>query len=460
MTSTNRDRIDLPRSTWYMGCLTAGALLASLLAVGEASAQATPLAPLQQLPPQQSYGTHTFSVPAATPWVNTGLYLRAGQRALVNASGTWSLDGGPLHGPEGTPDGAVSLDAPRCRMGSLVARVGQRYLDADLTCVGTAALVTAKHDGILYLAANTLGDGFEWSDIRHRATSALQVTVFSGWDSVPVLPAALAPTYDYDLVKSGELEIVGEHIILTLPVETARRDAATIPAAIARMDAIYEAEAELRGKTPYNGQHVRFSWDPTPNADAMLAGNPIRVHADYVGVGADSPEQHLSRAGESTASPDLLWAVAHELGHDFSMLERRNWWMPTPGAYEGMPNILTVYAKQKLGLNMPTGCNEALRDKYIASGRYGELRKSDGLVLCMMYEVLALPPGWTTFSNFYSILNEQSALQGAPPITNPDDEQQLIAHDKLGWSALRLMLSIGAGTDLSSIFNKYHIATQ
>ena len=71
----------------------------------------------------QPYGTHEINIPAASYWVNTGLYLQPGETASIWATGTWAVDNlNGSYGPEG--HSAAWLTQNTCRYGELVARVG------------------------------------------------------------------------------------------------------------------------------------------------------------------------------------------------------------------------------------------------------------------------------------------------------------------------------------------------
>src|SRR5204863_3781546 len=126
------------------------------------------------------------------------------------------------------------------KIGDLVARIGLYYKDQQLTCVSGSATFTAAKDGILYvgaLAENDLGETYE---ARAGAQGKKQVTVQSQSSTVPTVQATEAASYGFGSVASGWVEVWGKHVILTLPVASAKKDAAVMLRATARLDVIYE----------------------------------------------------------------------------------------------------------------------------------------------------------------------------------------------------------------------------
>lgn len=283
--------------------------------------------------PTGPYGERSFVVPAKQNWVNTGLFLKEGETATLDVSGTWTVTGS-----------GSTVDHGECLVGDLVARIGLHYKDDELTCVSGVTTFTADKDGILFvgaLAGNDLGETYE---TRSDDDGERTVTVTSTGTTVPTVQASDAATFPFDDVTSDFVEVWGEHVILTLPTETAIRDAATLRAAAERLDTIYELEHELRNALPHAGQRIRFFPDGT-NPGYMLAGNPVRMMPDLV-EGDDTTR--ISRAGEEGSS---VWGFAHELGHDFSFAPS-GFWTYQPNSLESWPNIFSVYVFEKLGLEL------------------------------------------------------------------------------------------------------------
>ncbi|MCH9681920.1 MAG: hypothetical protein K0V04_10840, partial [Deltaproteobacteria bacterium] len=131
------------------------------------------------VPPAGPYGSMTFEVPAAQNWVNTGLFLEAGQQATITESGAWMV----------SPNLGDSIDHGSCVVGDLVARIGLHYKDPALTCVRGEANFVADKDGILFvggLADNDLGETYE---SRFWAEGSKTVSVTSEGATVPTVEA-------------------------------------------------------------------------------------------------------------------------------------------------------------------------------------------------------------------------------------------------------------------------------
>ncbi|MGB1013991.1 MAG: hypothetical protein ACPG4T_07650, partial [Nannocystaceae bacterium] len=199
--------------------------------------------------PEEPYGEHTFEVPAAQSWVNTGLYLEMGEQAIISESGEWFVSNN-----EGD-----SIDHGPCLVGDFVARIGLYYKDEALTCIsGNDVVFTADKPGILFVGAlpsNDLGEAYE---TRLNATGAKDVTISSDGQVVPTIEGDEAAGYDFDAITSNWVEVRGEHVILTLPVATAAQDADLLANATDGLDAIYDQHELLRSAVPHAGQPLRF----------------------------------------------------------------------------------------------------------------------------------------------------------------------------------------------------------
>jgi hypothetical protein len=338
--------------------------------------------------PGAPYGEHVFEVPAAQNWVNTGLYLEAGQKATISVEGAWSVgpdDGEPIsHGP--------------CLIADFVARIGLHYEEVEMTCVDGQAEVTADKDGILYVGALPSDDLGETYETRREATGVKTATITSDGATVPYIAVADAADYPYDQVVAPWVEIAGEHIIVTLPRDVAAMDAAQLADALARLDTFYDLHHELRGALPQHGQRIRFFPDANVAQFAyMLAGNPVRM--DPILVDAGSPDR-ISLAGEPGVD---VWGFAHELGHDFTLIDGL-WWYQEK-TLESWPNVFTVHAFEELGLPMHEDyvpCPGSQPVDYAAWDAW------DGLCFLMQFQY---DHGWQHHVDFFAALNTTSADQ-------------------------------------------------
>jgi hypothetical protein len=336
------------------------------------------------------YGTRTFDVPAAQNWVNTGVFLHLGETATIEVSGDdWVLN----------PDKAGrAIDHGKCVIGAPVARIGLSYKDPEITCLGRRTTLTADKDGILFvggLADNDLGESYE---ARVDARGKKQFTVTSDGATVPSVAAEDAATYAFDNVASGWVEVYGDHVVMTLPVATAQKDASTLAAAARRLDDIYELHEKLRGARPHHGQRLRFFPDEVAPG-YMLAGNPIRVKAAVV---SGKDEARISRAGEATNDP---WGFAHEMGHDFTFAT--GFWQYQNKSLEAWPNVFSIHALEALGLpihDQAAGCTSTSTGSYLTTESW-----SPWTALCFLMQ-LKFDHGWELYERFFAAINTNHTM--------------------------------------------------
>jgi hypothetical protein len=334
------------------------------------------------VPPTGPYGSMSFEVPAAQNWVNTGLYLQAGQTASISESGDWFVNAGTGN----------AIDHGPCLIGDLVARIGLHYKDPALTCVSGQADFVADKDGILFvggLPENDLGETYE---ARIDAMGSKMVTVTSDGATVPTVEALGSSEYAFAEVASGWVELRGDHVIITLPTTTALQDAAALEAAVARLDEIYELEHELRGALPQHGQRIRFFPDPdVVPLGYMLAGNPVRM--DPILVDATYANR-ISQAG--VAGVDV-WGFAHELGHDFTFTGRLWWYQEN--SLESWPNLFSIYSLDALGIPLH---EQALGCEGAAPVPYANWDAWAGLCFLLQFQEAY---GWPFYQAFFAELN-------------------------------------------------------
>jgi hypothetical protein len=386
------------------------------------------------------YGERTFRLEAGTNWASTGLYLRAGQRASIDAEGEWFL-GDRAVGPGGDPSLGRERDCP---LGSLAARVGLAF-EGPITCVGPAGELVADTDGVLYaamLVSNDLGEAY---GTRLDAAGSLTVTVRSEGDTAPAIAVADLEETDLSAIASGVLEVLGRHTSVEVSAATVERDRVTVVDAMATLDTIWEHHATLRGMAPMRGQRIRFVADTAIEelGAYMLASNPVRcVPALLDGT----PQQRILRAAE----PDVdIWGFAHELGHIFSFANGT--WVFQYNNVEVFPNIFTLYTLEQMGRtenqpNYATYCDR--RDSWFAEdGAYEELRDDPFLQLCFLMEFTG-SWGWEFWTRFYGLIdetpNEAIPIGGTPEHANT-------------WGFLLEAFSEAAGEDVRALFDEWRI---
>jgi hypothetical protein len=397
-----------------------------------------PLDTVVDVPRAGPYGTRSFQVPAATNWVNSGLYLRAGEAAEIAATGTWTVEGVEV-GPGGS---AVRGQQRGCARGSLVARSGLGF-EASVTCVGGGTTYVAPRDGVVYLGMIDSTDLGEAYGDRLVLSGSLQVTVTSSGDTVPSIRRDALAGFPYEQVKSGTVELLGRHVIVTVGAAQVRADLASAQSSVDTLDALYELEAALRGMAPFAGQRIRFYPDEEiRNVGYMVAGNPVRCVPELMTGG---PDQRILRASVPTTD---IWGFAHELGHVFSFANGA--WVFQYGYLESWPNVFTLFVLQELERtahqpNVGTYCER--RDAYLDGGTYPEFKADPFLQLCFEMSFTE-KYGWGFWNTFWSGMNTQK---------NEDVGLDSLFVDKSVWSYVRDRFSLAAGEDVTPMFVKWRV---
>lgn len=388
------------------------------------------------VPSSGSYGSYTFPVSAQENWLNTGLYLHAGETAEVIASGTWTV-GDRTVGPEGD----ASLGEERgCPIGALAVRSGLRF-EEPITCVGAAGTFTAPSDDIVYIGMIESTDLGEAYGERLDLGGSLEVTLSSEGETVPTVSAELLDSYDFSAVQSGWVELRSAHHIVTIEAAEVIADLDVAAASLATLDAIYEVEAALRGMTPYSDQRVRWYPDATISSFAyMLAGNPTRCDPGLMNGFAS---QRILRASEG---PTDIWGFSHELGHSFSFANGA--WVYQYLNLESWPNIFTLHALRDLDRtadqpNIDTYCDG--RDAYLAGGDYETLRDDPFVQLCFLMD-FEETYGSAFYPNFFAGMNTQS---------NADLPYD--GTDQSIWRYLRDRFNLAAGQDTTPLFETWRV---
>ncbi|MBM4379742.1 MAG: hypothetical protein FJ086_10645 [Deltaproteobacteria bacterium] len=406
---------------------------------GAREARDGPLDTVVEVPVAGPYGRRTFTVHAASNWVNSGLYLRAGEWADLSAAGAWTVDGATA-GPGGLSARGLQRG---CARGALAARSGLRF-EGEITCVGEGTRYVAPRDGTVYLGMIDSTDLGEAYGDRLVLGGALQVTVDSAGDTVPALRPEEVETYPFGQVASGEVELLGRRVAVSISTAQAVVDGVTARASLETLDALYERHAALRGMVPFGGQRIRFYPDDTiGQVGYMVAGNPIRCVPELM---SGQPWQRILRA--SVPETDV-WGFAHELGHVFSFANGA--WVFQVVNLESWPNVFTLHALQGLGRtahqpNLGSYCNG--REAYLAGGSYAPgLRDDPFLQLCFLMEFQA-QHGWVFWERFWSGMNTQS---------NGDVGYDGNDVDRSVWSYVRDRFSEAAGQDVTPVFQQWRV---
>lgn len=400
---------------------------------GDSGAEGTP-AGVVDVPPSGPYGAHTFSVPARANWVNTGLYLRAGQIAEISATGEWSVDGEGV-GPEG-----ASGRERGCIVGSLVARSGLRF-EEDIECIGAGATFTATTDDILYVGMIYSTDLGETYASRLGLDGSLEVTVTSDGDTVPTIAAADLSGFPFDTVSSGWVELQSEHHLVTIEASEVVADLDVAADSLSTLDDIYEVEADMRGDQPYSGGLVRWYPDATITDFAyMLAGNPTRCDPSLMNGGQT---QRILRAAEGTTD---IWGFSHELGHSFTMANGA--WVYMYVNLESWPNLFTLRALDTLDRtedqpNFDSYCDG--RDAYFADPVYETLADDPFLQLCFLMD-FDEAYGPTFYDDFFDGLSTQT-----------NDDVRYDGTDASVWRYVRDRFDLAAGEDTTPIFERWGV---
>ncbi len=396
----------------------------------------SPLDVIVEVPPTGAYGTHAFVVPARTNWVNSGLYLRAGESAEITATGRWSA-----RGTEVGPDGDATLGMERgCAIGALAARSGLAF-EGAITCVGDAATFTAPADGIVFVGMIESTDLGEAYDERRDVDGELEVTVVSDGATVPSLRAADLATFALDTVTSGWVEIVSEHHRVTIEASQVIADRATASSSLETLDAIWEQHRALRGAAPFFEQRVRWFPDVVVESFAyMLAGNPVRCVPALMN---GSDEQRILRASEPTTD---VWGFAHELGHVFGFID--GMWVYQYLNVESWPNVFTLHALRGLARtenqpNVDTYCDG--RDAYLAGGAYETFRNDPFVQLCFLM----------TFEEAYGPAFYERFFMGLNTQTNEDVGYD--GTDASVWRYVRDRFDLAAGESTAARFEAWRV---
>jgi hypothetical protein len=216
---------------------------------------------------------------------------------------------------------------------------------------------------------------------------------------------------------------MGEHTIVTLPASTAVMDRDVIDVALKTLDEFYTIHESLRGGVPQHGQRIRFFPDGD-NPGLMLAGNPIRMKPSLV-----TKENRISRAGQPGVG---VWGYAHELGHDFTFVGGN--WTYQVKTLESWPNIFTVHAFEKMGLEQHKNTVNCTTS---SMGSYAMWDAWVGLCFLRQFQ---LKYGWAFYRDFFAELNKQTGNKG---INN--------------WNKVHDAFETIAGEDITPIFEAWGV---
>lgn len=386
-----------------------------------------------QVAPSGPYRTNSFEVGASAHWVNTGVFLRAGESLDFSASGIWGLES-KAFGPEGDP----SLGVLRgCARGALAVRSGLR-LEGDVRCLGEEGTFTAETDDVVYMGMLVGSDFGESRGSRVQADGALQLTVVSNFDTVPTVSVDAIQDYPFDQVSGGWVEIQSRHFLVTAPAEQVMVDLGTAQTALESLDLAYEIQENMRGGAPFLGQRIRWYPDDTiGDLGPVFAGNPIRAQSQFF-VGDDY--ERILRAGEPQSD---LWRLTHELGHVFGGMD--GLWFYQYAALESWPNLLAIRALDVL--NRSEGYNSYCdgRDAYLALPEYEELSADAALMTCFLKDFES-SYGDSFYDQFFRGMQNQS-----------DAYIQYDGTDESTWTYVKGRFDLTAGQDTSELFERWGV---
>ncbi|MDH7571320.1 MAG: hypothetical protein QHJ73_17215, partial [Armatimonadota bacterium] len=112
----------------------------------------------------------TVTVPAGAVWVDTGVYLEAGETFRVEARGEWSIALPDGRRCETDADGCLQVRYRGRPVGQLLGRVAGIPGPADMA-LGKAGEYRANAPGILYLESNHLW----WLRNQHRGEITVSI---------------------------------------------------------------------------------------------------------------------------------------------------------------------------------------------------------------------------------------------------------------------------------------------
>ncbi|MBU0674164.1 MAG: M60 family metallopeptidase [Proteobacteria bacterium] len=377
-----------------------------------------------------------IEVSVQTYWQNTEIYLQPGAQVKLSAVGLWTLEAEKtFYGPEGS-----NAAYENCHYGELVAQVGLHYYGKTI-CIGEGTTFTAETVGLLYLSSWA-----PWDADRALGAGSVMVQIeAAGVDAPTLVPADLA-TINLKNLAADELEISGQHVIVTVSKAQLIKFQADAAESIEVFDNFYQSHLELSGHAPYTGQPIRYF----PDADTrelgawawMLAGNPIRLDpmAAY-GEGFDR-----SNLLQSQNQANSVWGFVHEMGHDFTFTNGGRYLIGR-GPTEAWANIFTLYTLENSGhpeADKDDRCRDL--DEYFQNGEYQTFKNDTWLPLCMLFELKELY-GWQFFKNFFRHYN--SLGQDNLPLKYDIDENR--------WAWLLSEFNLLTGDDHSELFKKYHI---
>lgn len=417
-----------------LSCLAARDTQAEGGALGSGSEPFIGLGPAQ-VPPSGPYGERSFDVPADAHWVNTGVFLRAGESLEFSASGAWSLDGQAL-----SAAGDAELGEERgCAHGALALRSGLAY-EGSVVCSGAAGTFTAETDGIVYagmIFSRDVEEGYGW---RLRSSGALRLTLSSEADTVPTISIANVQEYPFEQVKSGWVELQSAHHLVTLPASQVVADMATAQAAMDTLDAMYQVERDLRGAAPFRGERIRWIPDPTiEELGYMLASNPVR---GVPGLFTGGENQRILRSAEPKTD---IWGFAHELGHLFSFVNAT--WVYQSANMEGWPNLFTLRVLKELDRiehqhSYETYCDG--KEAYLADGVYEDL-EDPSLHLCFLMDFEA-EYGERFYDDFFRGMNSQR-----------NHDVPWDGTEAAVWAYVKGRFDLAAGQDTSAVFERWGV---
>ena len=413
-----------------------------------------------QVPATGKYGEREVTVPAYQYWVNSGLFLKQGERATLTATGTWTLDGDtlPLSSEEG------------CHTGDVAARIGYE----NVSCFKDNMTFVATEDGILYLGmmiSDGLGDPWlefledQHYGIRHRAQGTKQVVVTSEGATVPTVTKCDAASFDFSSVESGWVELRGQNIVLAMPTALAEQEQSLLAKAMDRLDEGYTHLSRFFGRRPYGHQPIRFVSSNLEGDTVALAGNPVQLDRDSFYT-LDDETNVIRQAAGDTGTVDLhdTHTLLHELVHNFADNS------PFYGEFtdEVWADFIPLYVFDQWGIPTIYHSTETCDEKFV--GTYWKNGWGDDLynweIVCFLRQ-FQMRFGWEFYLRFYAyftdeqlLKTEQELLQGLP---EPEGESAKKPLDGLVWTyTYKVFLEIAKPEEtagITELFQRWGVPT-
>ncbi len=372
--------------------------------------------------------THELAVPASRSVTYSGIFIPKDQKVVITAEGKWKMGNEEPYNREiglnGNPE-LVDDNSKSPPNGCLVAQIGneKHYPEnGEIRFQNSEAglLLLYPNDGEFKDNSGELNVSVDVDSECYMAQAILSDEDFSE-------KLASFKSYPEDIL----IEITGEHIGHIIAVRDFKR--IKDPEKLLQwFDRVYEAQQELLGNQPYEGEIIYFRQvkefeDPDTY---MLSGNPISYHSD-------ATDSLISLV----ENPADAWGFIHEIGHNFSDTVTVDFL--EDGLHESGANIFTLYTWETMNLPQKDNAKtygETTR-KWWKNGRDQKTLRSDYWVFLGLIMSIREDYGWEPFKYFYREVYKSDVEIGTW-------EER--------WNLWCRLLSHGAGIDLTERFRDWN----